>query len=205
MTRWAVVGPCIVTVAVAALVGASAGVAGAHGQREIGDLEWTVGWAEEPAYVGFRNAVQLRLARGGTPVEGAEDDLEVEVILGDERTEALPLRAAFGSAGEYVADLIPTAPGDYTFHFTGTLDGENVDEAFTGSKDGFDEVRGTGEVSFPAAAPSAAELAQRIEGVERTAADARDAASLPRILSIAAIALAVIALGAASMRRRSAS
>jgi len=169
--------------------------AGAHGHREVGEIGFTVGWAEEPAFVGFGNAVQLFLARPDQePIEGAEGTLEVEVSLGGAKTERLALRTVFESPGEYQSDLIPTAPGGYTFRFIGEVDGEEIDESFTSPEDGFDEAQGTSEVAFPNAAPSTSELADRLEGVEATANDAQDDLTLPRILSVVAVLLGLVAL-----------
>ena len=33
--------------------------------------------------------------------------------------------------GDYRAFFVPSQPGDYTFHITGTIDGTKVDESFT--------------------------------------------------------------------------
>lgn len=170
-----------------------AGNARAHGHREVGEHSWTIGWTDEPAFVGFKNAVQLLLAHHDSeePVEGAEKDLKVVVSIGGEDTEPLELRTVFDSPGEYQADLIPTVPGDYTFRFSGTLEGEEIDESFTASKDDFSLVDGTSDVTFPKAAPSNAELAARIEAAE---AKAQDAVGMPRILAIIGIALGAVAL-----------
>jgi hypothetical protein len=167
--------------------------ASAHGQRAVGPLEFTVGWANEPALAGQPNAVQLIIERSGQPVEGAERTLKVEVGLGGEETEPLELRTVFDTPGEYRADLIPTAPGGYTFHFTGKVGAENVDQSFTSPKDGFDEVTGTSEIAFPNEAPSTTELSERIVALEEDVEDAKSAATLPLVLAIIALVFAVIA------------
>jgi hypothetical protein len=174
----------------------------AHGTRQVGDVEFVVGWAEEPAFVGFRNAVQLFLAGPDEePIEGAEETLDVEVSLGETSTEHLELRTVFESPGEYQSDLIPTAPGGYTFRFVGEIDGEAIDESFTSPEDGFDEVQGTGEVAFPNEAPSTSELTERLEGVEATANEAKDDLNLPRILGLVGVVLGLVALIVAARPR----
>ena len=192
--------------AFAVLVGISALVwpanVHAHGTRQVGDVEFVVGWADEPAFVGFKNAVQLFLADPDEdPIEGAEKTLEVEISLGDVKTERLALRTVFESPGEYQADLIPTAPGGYTFRFLGEVNGEAVDESFTSPKDGFDEVQGTGDVAFPNEAPSTSELTERLEGVEATANEAKDDLTPPRILGLAGVVLGLVALIVAARPR----
>jgi hypothetical protein len=175
----------------------------AHGEREQRDLGFVVGWANEPAFVGQPNAVQLRLEHGGEPAEGAENTLKVTVSVGDESTDPLALRTVFDAPGEYRADMIPTVVGGYTFHFTGTVDGEKVDQSFTSPKDGFDEVTSTSEISFPKQAPSTTELAEKLVSAERDVADAKDSVGTARMLAIGGLALGVAAIALALVFRRS--
>ncbi len=186
---------------VGAFVGAFASPALAHGHRDVGSLVFTVGWASEPAFAGEPNAVQLNIERDGKPVEGAEKSLEVEVALGEAKTEPLEMRTVFDSPGEYRADLIPTAPGGYTFHFTGDIDGEKLDESFTSPKDDFSEVQGNSEIAFPKEAPTTTELTDRIVTLEGEIADARSAAALPRTLGIVGIVLGAAAIVLGTRRR----
>jgi hypothetical protein len=157
-------------------------------------VELVVGWSEEPAFVGFKNAVSLRVSRGGEPVEGLAQTLKVEVSLGDERKGPLDLSPVFGEEGEYEAPLVPTAPGAYDFRFTGTIGDQAIDETFRSSDGQFDEVQGTSEVSFPLQAPPNAELAQAIDRVDAAARSVDDAAATARTMAMVAIALGAIAL-----------
>lgn len=43
-----------------------------------------------------------------------------------------------GTPGDYRGWLIPTRPGKYTFHFTGTIKGDPIDERITASPTTFD-------------------------------------------------------------------
>lgn len=65
-----------------------------------------VGWATEPAYVGYPNAVQIRLSNGNTPIaDPGADELKVEVLFGDQKTAALPLEP-----GVQQSRRVPGAP-----------------------------------------------------------------------------------------------
>lgn len=192
----------VVLSACAAVLILAAAPAFAHGTREQGPLSFTVGWANEPALVGQPNAVQLIVERDGQPVEGAENTLKVTVSLGDESTDPLALRTVFDAPGEYRADLIPTVVGGYTFRFTGTIGGTRIDQSFTSPKDGFDEVEGASDIAFPKQAPTNTELAEKLAAVEREAADAKDAAALPRTIGIVAAVIGLIAAALALTRRR---
>ena len=95
-----------------------------------------VGWVNEPTYTGFPNGVALFLNDAAEqPITDLGDTLKVEVSLGEEKSGPLALEPAFGddfgTPGEYNADLIPTRPGAYTFHFTGIGPRPDLDESFT--------------------------------------------------------------------------
>ena len=205
----------------AALTVLSAGPAFAHEARDAGAYKVEVGWANEPTYIGFPNGVALFLNDANDqPVEDLGDTLKVEVSFGNEKTGPLDLEPAFGddfgTKGEYHADLIPTRPGKYTFHFTGTVRGQNFDESFTSSDTGFDEAKDDTEVAFPVKDPSRAELAQKIDridprvasaqseaaAVKSDADDAKTQASIAIVLGAIGI-IAAIGMGAVAMRRRS--
>lgn len=157
----------------AALVGAVivllAAPAGAHEFRHVGKYNLVVGFAVEPAFSGYPNGVQLFVSDAKTekPVADIGNGLEVEVEFGD---QAVPQElepkfevGAFGTVGEYGTDFIPTRPGKYTFHFTGAINGQKVDESFTSSPEGFGEVNDTTEAEFPAKDPTTGQLAERLD------------------------------------------
>jgi len=203
------------------------GAALAHGSAGRGDLEMTIGFAEEPAYAGLPNAVQLVLTHDGEPVTDLGDGLRVEVSFGDQTSEPMRLEPWFevggeGTPGEYRAPFTPSQPGPYTFHFTGTVEGEDVDETMSSGPETFSEVVDIASSEFPATeAPSAQELADRIEqesGRTRDAAeaaasaasaaeDAADAASSAKTLGLIGLVFGsaglVLALSALAWRRRS--
>jgi hypothetical protein len=181
--------------------------ASAHGAETVGELEMVIGFGTEPAYAGQPNSVQLILTRNGQPLTQLGDSLNVEVSFGDASTE-LPIVpnfevGEFGEAGDYRAWFIPSEPGKYTFHFTGTVDGERVDTSMTSGPDTFSEVEDTSEASFPRVeAPTNDELATRIEqeaerarsGIEAATASAVDAASEATDAADSATTIAVVGL-----------
>ncbi|HEY7755459.1 MAG TPA: hypothetical protein VID69_04445 [Actinomycetota bacterium] len=153
-------------ITLAALV-AFAPAALAHEGRSQGDLEMVVGFGTEPAYAGQPNSVQIVLVHDGEPVVDLGDTLGVEVAFGDATME-LELEpnfsvGEFGEPGDYRAWFIPTRAGEYTFHFTGTVDGEDVDQSFTSGPDTFGDVGDPAELMFPVQDPSTGEIAERLE------------------------------------------
>lgn len=182
----------------------------AHERVGVGGHTVVVGWLDEPAFAGFKNAVQFIATHNadGDPVTGAR--LRVEVIFGDrdgeEKMGPMDLGAAFGSAGEYHAFLVPTRPGTYTFHITGSLgEGEPIDRFFTSGEQTFADIEDPAAVQFPANDPTAGQLSEKIDRVDgrlasvQEAADsaarsASDAADTARLLAIVGIALGGLAL-----------
>ncbi|SRR5713226_2967418 len=193
-----------------------ANTAVAHEARKVGSYELAVGWADEPTFVGFRNAVELILKDAkGKPVLNLGDTLKVEVMFGDQKSELLTLEPAFdleegfGTPGDYRAALIPTRPGTYTFHFVGSIRGQKIDQRFTSSEKTFDSPRTSSDVEFPAKDPSTADLASRLErlsprvdAAQSAAADGQQTASQARTVSIIALLLGIGSLFARGARGR---
>jgi hypothetical protein len=199
--------------------------AAAHEDRKSGKLSMAVGFGDEPAYAGERNSVQLILSDGaGKPVVDLGDAMKVEVTA--ESTPGAKLNMAFepffevgefGTPGDYRAFFIPTTPGKYTFHITGTYKGRKVDQKFTSSKTGFDEVVDPATVKFPIKDPTTAQLAERLNrevprlnsalaASQAAEQQARDQASTARTLAVVGIAVGLLGLlvGGIALARRSA-
>jgi hypothetical protein len=181
----------------------------AHEERDVGAVHFKVGWNSEPTYVGFNNAVQVTLTdKAGNAIPDATDTLKVEVTNGSQKSGPLALQPFFdadsgGNPGEYLAPLIPTRPGNYTFHFTGTVKGQTVDQSFTSSDQTFDPVKDSAAIEFPAKDPSSAELAQRLQRdtartdtLQADLTGARQTADRDTYLAIGAIVIAVVLGGA---------
>ena len=131
-----------------------------HEDREEGEYIFKVGFLDEPAYEGQRNAVSLRVAKmkdeeqgeghgdaakkdmaeesdhahdgpATVPVEGLEATLQVEVThVPSGASKVMNLRPAWNDLGHYLADLIPTSPGHYRFRFFGTIEGNEFDSTY---------------------------------------------------------------------------
>jgi YtkA-like len=200
------------------LVVAAAGPALAHEHRHVGSYELTVGWSAEPAIAGFQNGVQLLVANpDGSPVEDAT--MQAEIVFGQpdgtEKTQPMDMEPSDENPGEYDAFLIPTRPGTYTFHLTGTIGSQDVDEVFTSSDTAFDDVVEASSLQFPAKDPSTGQLSEKIDRVDSRAASARDEASSAKSSSttatvlgavgvvVAIAALIITVLSTRSLRRRS--
>ena len=194
------------------LGGPMADVAGAHERRGAGPVQMVVGWANEPTYAGFLNAIQVRLSDANGPITDVGDALKVEVTFGDQKAGPLALEPAFGTPGEYRAAMVPTRPGTYTFRLVGTVKGQPVDQSFTSSDTTFNSPQEPATIQFPAKDPSTAQLAARLERVDvraddvaaarSEAEDAKRFASLAAVIGAAGVVIGLAGLATALLARR---
>jgi len=165
--------------------------ASAHEHREVagGQYEMTVGFIDEPAFVGEQNGLTVEFVSLAAPVatplaigsaagegagvpadplaggvEGLVGSIQAEVIVGDQRM-ALTLTPSFGEPGVYHGIFFPTQPGDYTFRIFGDLQGTPLDETFTSSPEGFDAVQDPAPLQFPKPAAADADTVATTAGV----------------------------------------
>lgn len=187
----------------------SAAPALAHEHRTVGAVVMTVGWGDEPTYAGIKNSVQLILAdKAGKPITDLTDTLKVEVRFGPQTGGPLDIERAFGQTfgrpGDYRAQIVPTRPGTYAFHFIGTVGKQKIDETFTSSDKTFDNVLDAAVIEFPVKDPSAADMSGRIERLGPRVDKARAAAARANTVGTIGIlaGLAGIVAGVGAMRRK---
>jgi hypothetical protein len=188
-------------------------VASAHERRTVGKYTFVVGFLNEPALANQPNGLDLRITSSDTnePVSGAEKTLKAEIIQGSAK-KSLPVSARFGVPGGYTADVIPTKPGSYSFHFTGDINGAPIDETFESGPGRFDDVQDPAALQFPvgATAGSSADssqvttLVRQVATMDQAVRDAQDAASTARTVGFAGLLVGVIgiAIGAFALMRR---
>src|SRR5215212_8547312 len=127
---------------------AFAATVAAHEDFDLGDYHVGVGWIDEPTVVGQPNAVELHVTtHDGDPVLDLKPgDVTVVVSTANQDSAPLELFAAFdaeegaGELGQYVAELIPTTPGEYTFDFSGNIHDLELDLSVTSGDDTFSPV-----------------------------------------------------------------
>jgi hypothetical protein len=210
MVRSTVRTTVLLTLALAALL-ALAAPAPAHTVKDVGAYRFTVGWSMEPAYVGQLNSVQLVLATlsTGKPYTSLTDTLKVTVMYGQQSTTyaltpTFDPDTGFGTPGDYRAWFFPTAPGDYTFRFVGTIGSQKVDESFTSGPKTFGTVEDPAPAQFPMKAPGNVELAARVAADSARSATQSDVSSARTIgyVGIAVGAVGVALAAVALLRRR---
>jgi hypothetical protein len=146
----------------------------AHETATAKELALELGWGTEPAYAGQLNTVQLVVTHkaDGDPVNDPGARLTATVSYGDQKQdfELAPTYGAgtgtgtgTGTPGEHAALIIPTAPGDYTFHVKGKVEGVKVDLEVTSSPKTFSPVEDAQAVQFPVKVPGTEQVAQRLD------------------------------------------
>ena len=193
--------------------------ASAHEIRQVGKYTFTVGFGSEPAYLGQENFIQFFLhdRSSGKPVTDLGPSLKVDVEVGSAK-KALALEPSFdadtglGTPGEYDAFFFPTTVGKYTFHFSGSIRGQNIDESFTSGPETFSEVEDPSSVEFPTTVPNTTELsglvsnlAPRVDTVRSEVASMKSDLDTARLLAIIGLVIGALGLavgGVALARRR---
>jgi hypothetical protein len=197
-----------VRICVATLLGIGSTVllaapASAHEARDVGRYHFLVGWGNEPAYAGFQNNVYLQLSyrSSGKPVTTLGNTLKVAVDFGSKGMNLTMIPtfdpdSGLGTPGVYVAYLIPTAVGNYEFHFTGSILGQKVNEVFKSGPKTFDPVTDPSTVQFPQAAPNTIQLNtkldQEVARLQAAASLAKSSANSARTLGVIAIFLGAV-------------
>ncbi|MCX6024604.1 MAG: hypothetical protein NTZ05_23310, partial [Chloroflexi bacterium] len=116
-----------------------------------------------------------------------------------------PLKARFGMKGAYTADLIPTKAGAYIFHFTGTINGQQVTEKFESGPGRFNDVQAPTALQFPEPVQTAGEMQRLVSDASARATAAEAVAGQARMIGFGGIFVGVLGLlagGAALMAAR---
>jgi hypothetical protein len=187
-----------------------AGPALAHAETEVGPYTLAIGLGSEPAYVGDPNSVEVIIhdTETGKGVDSAADSLDATIGFGSQ-TMPVSLEPNFdedsgGSPGDYRGAFVPTQPGKYTIHVSGTIEGTKIDETFTSSSTTFDSVTDPSTIEFPTQNPTVTELSAKLDrelprvqtAALAAARSADDSASTAKTLAIVGIVIGVIGLAA---------
>lgn len=183
----------------------------AHVLKNFGTYPDALGWVHEPTYVGEQNAVQVVVkdANGKPVTDLAAGDLKVTVSAAGQTTDPLDLvsmhdeETGLGVQGDYEASLIPTVPGDYTFHLTGSVHGTPIDETAASSDSTFNAATDETAVQFPATVPTMTEVTTRLDRIDARIAALASATPAPAASSAPMDMSAVTAASSAAAAAQS--
>jgi hypothetical protein len=190
----------LVGAGVAAVVAFTAGVE-AHDAHVAGPYRLEIGWSDEPALTGSRNAVAVEITEGKSAVLDGSASLSAEVSFGGERL-VLPLEPDPERRNVYQAKIVPTRAGTYTFHITGRIKTQPIDITTTCSEKTFDCVIDGSEIQFPVKDPSAGQIAERLNRALPRAEQALESARRAQWTAWWAIGIAAIAAASGGLRLR---
>ena len=172
------------------------GAALAHERRDVGKLQFVVGWIGEPSIIGEPNGIDLRITdkASGQPVEGAEKTLKATVQFGGGQPKEFPLKARFGMKGAYTADIIPTRAGAYIFTFNGTVGDEQVNQTFESGPGRFNDVQDAAAMQFPAVVPYTGDLVAQVQAADARASQATTFGYVGTGLGVVGVLIGLVAL-----------
>ena len=175
---------------------------GAHDAHVAGPYRLVIGWSDEPAFTGIRNAVVVEITETGKGAITEPAALSVEVSFGAERI-VLPLNQDPVRRHVFQAPLVPTRAGTYTLHITGKVKSQAIDITTTCSEKTFDCVVDGSAIQFPVKEPSAGQVVERLDRSLPRAELALESAARARTIAVAAIVVAALALlsAAVSLKR----
>ena len=193
------------------LVPLTSQIASAHEKRLVGNYTFVVGFLNEPAYANTINSLDLTICNGNScnytvqdgsrvlanPVNDADKTLKAEVRTGGAAPLALPLEARWGNPGKYVSYFQPVKTGAYTFHISGTLNNDKIDEKFTSGPNTFGEVETV--TSYPAVSQHTDQTATDVKALKDQVKQADAKASTATTVGIAGAVLGVLGLIAAAV------
>ncbi len=136
-------------------------------------------------------------------VTGLASTLKVEVYhLPTDAAREMSLTEMFADPGHYVAEFVPTAPGDYSMRFFGSIDGNAIDETFYSGPNTFDTVVASDAIQFPVVLESNREIQNATKGaidaVQQVETDLEAIASTANtgiIIGIIGILIGIVATG----------
>ena len=151
----------------------------AHEARDVGKYHFAVGFLNEPSITGQLNGIDLTITTTADkkPVVGADKTLKAEVIVGG-NAKVMPLDLGPQSDespdnGKYAAYFIPTISGSYTFHFSGAINGDAIDQRFESGPGRFDDVQAAEQLQFPTKLADPTGIQSQVSAAQATASQGR--------------------------------
>lgn len=175
----------------------------AHGHMTVGDYTLIIGFHDEPAFQSEANALDLFVTNTKTneKINGLADSLKAEIGFGSAKQE-LKLRPQVGRDGAYIAYVVPSVPGNYTWHIFGSIKGTPVDVSMTSSSTTFSAVTAKNELAFPSAEITPATLQAQAAATAQLAQRALFVGFIGVALGVAGIAIGLLGWRARGVRQQ---
>jgi len=130
----------------------------AHISKVFGNYTVEVGWANEPAFAGQVNTIQVIVKKdnvdNGTAIVDALANMQISVKYGTV-SKQLDFVASDEVLGLYSSPLIPTRVGSYNVAMKGTVEGQNIDTEYA-----LDDVGSSDIINFPQTSDTSSNIGQ---------------------------------------------
>ena len=123
-----------------------------HTEIKVGNYTIEAGWSNEPPLINNLNEVVIFIFENDSPVRNAMKDLSVSINYGgiNKKLNFLPSE---DSAGQYLADIIPSNLGTYSLNLKGTIGIQNINNDVQ-----IEEVEDAKKLTFPIVSESSNSL-----------------------------------------------
>ena|SRR2546423_4501832 len=149
--------------------------ASAHISKVFGNYAVEVGWANEPAFAGQMNSIQVIVKKGnvdnGTTIVDALANLQISVKYGSV-SKQLDFVPSDEIPGLYSSPLVPTRVGSYNVVMKGTVEGQNIDTEYA-----LDDVGSSDTINFPHTSDTSSNMDQIGTIINQLTSDIEDAKS----------------------------
>jgi len=114
-----------------------------HTEIKIGNYTIEAGWSNEPPLINNLNEVVIIISENDSPVRNAMKDLSVSINYGgiNKKLNFLPSEE---SAGQYLADIIPSSLGTYSLNLKGEIGTQTINNDIQ-----IDEIEDAKKLTFP--------------------------------------------------------
>jgi len=114
-----------------------------HTEIKIGNYTIEAGWSNEPPLINNLNEVIIIISENDSPVRNAMKDLSVSINYGgiNKKLNFLPSEE---SAGQYLADIIPSSLGTYSLNLKGEIGTQTINNDIQ-----IDEIEDAKKLTFP--------------------------------------------------------
>jgi hypothetical protein len=128
-----------------------------HTEIKVGNYTIEAGWIEEPPLLNNLNEIVIGVSENDNPVRNAMKDLAININYGglDKKLNFIPSEE---SAGQYLADIIPSQLGTYSINLKGTIGTQSINNDIQ-----IEDIEDAAKLTFPLV--SAEDSSNNIENI----------------------------------------
>jgi hypothetical protein len=130
-----------------------------HTEIKVGNYTIEAGWAKEPPLLNNLNEIVIGISENDNPVRNAMKDLTISINYGGlgKKLNFIPSEE---SAGEYLADIIPSKLGTYIINLKGSIGTQSINNDIQ-----IEDIEDANKITFPVI--SAGDSKENIENIAK--------------------------------------